>query len=148
MDYMGFSPPAFDTYLPYLPTQTSALPQQAYGNDGDQPMLAAPTSEPIPVAVQLESVQSYIPFSFNPPQAPPHNRPQNVQSFKHPASTLQAPIGSPTKSRKRKAPTLRADDWEPYKDRIIELHHEGGLPLREVKDTIEREFGFIAEYVY
>ena len=49
--------------------------------------------------------------------------------------------------RKRKAPTLRVDAWEPYKARIIELHIEQGLPLGKVKDTIEKEFGFTAEYV-
>ncbi|KAJ9636760.1 hypothetical protein H2199_007754 [Coniosporium tulheliwenetii] len=54
-------------------------------------------------------------------------------------------MGPPTNPRKRKAPTLRAEDWEPYKARIIELHIEQNRPLPEVKDTIEREFGFQAE---
>jgi hypothetical protein len=31
-------------------------------------------------------------------------------------------MGPPTGIRKRKAPTLRAHEWEPYKARIIELH--------------------------
>src|ERR1700755_1905739 len=102
MDYMRFGPPAFDTCLPYPPTQAPAIPRQSYGLDGDQPMLEAPALEPMPVAAQLEPVQNYIPFSFHPPQAPPHNRPHNVQSFKHPASTPQLSIGPPIKSRKRK----------------------------------------------
>lgn len=54
-------------------------------------------------------------------------------------------MGPPTKTRKRKAPTLRAKDWEPYKSRIIELHIEEGLPLPKVKDMIQEEFGFVAE---
>ena len=53
----------------------------------------------------------------------------------------------PTKPRKRKAPTLRADAWESYKARIVELHIRQGLPLREVKEHIKKEFGFTAEYV-
>jgi Clr5 domain len=42
---------------------------------------------------------------------------------------------------------LHASDWELYKARIIELHIKQDLPLKEVKDKIEKEFGFIAEYV-
>jgi hypothetical protein len=49
--------------------------------------------------------------------------------------------------RKRKAATLRADDWEPYKDRILELHIEQKRPLPEVRQTLEKEYGFEAEYV-
>lgn len=58
-----------------------------------------------------------------------------------------APMGPPTKPRKRKAPTLRAEDWEPYKARIIELHITEGRSLPEVKQAIEEEFGFAAGYV-
>ncbi|KAF2807249.1 TPR-like protein [Mytilinidion resinicola] len=54
-------------------------------------------------------------------------------------------MGPPTKPRKRKAPTLRADAWEPYKARIVELHIARKLPLPEVKKRIEEEFGFTAE---
>ena len=54
-------------------------------------------------------------------------------------------INQPTKLRKRKALTLRADAWEPYKARILQLHDVEKLPLREVKRMIESEFGFIAE---
>ena len=50
-------------------------------------------------------------------------------------------IGPPTQSRKKKAPTLRADAWEPYKARIIELHITQKLPLRKVKETVKEEFG-------
>jgi hypothetical protein len=53
----------------------------------------------------------------------------------------------PTKKRKRKAPTLRTDDFEPYKARIIELHIDQNIPLPKVKDVIESEYGFRAEYV-
>ncbi|KAF2114628.1 hypothetical protein BDV96DRAFT_647324 [Lophiotrema nucula] len=55
------------------------------------------------------------------------------------------PMGPPTQSRKRKAPTLRAEDWEPYRDRIVDLHITQDLPLKEVKQTMKDEFGFSAE---
>ncbi|KAF2248169.1 hypothetical protein BU26DRAFT_519899 [Trematosphaeria pertusa] len=53
-------------------------------------------------------------------------------------------MGPPTQQRKRKAPTLRAEAWEPYKARIIELHITRSLPLKDVKTMME-DFGFIAE---
>jgi uncharacterized protein YpmB len=56
-------------------------------------------------------------------------------------------MGPPARPRKKKAPTLRAHDWEPYKDRILELHIVQGLSLKEVRDMIEKEAGFSAEYV-
>jgi hypothetical protein len=43
---------------------------------------------------------------------------------------------------------LTADAWNPYKDRIVELHIEQNLPLSKVKETMEKEFGFTAEYVF
>jgi hypothetical protein len=56
-------------------------------------------------------------------------------------------MGPPDRPRKRKAATLRADDWEPYKKRILDLHIERKKPLPEVRQTIEKEYGFKAEYV-
>jgi hypothetical protein len=53
----------------------------------------------------------------------------------------------PTKKRKRKAPTLRTDDFEPYKARILELHIDQDIPLPSVKAIIENESPFKAEYV-
>jgi hypothetical protein len=55
-------------------------------------------------------------------------------------------VAPPATRRKRKVPTLRAEDWEPYKARILELHDAQKLPLGKVKTMIEEEFGFIAEY--
>jgi len=57
------------------------------------------------------------------------------------------PIAPQPNPRKRKAPTLRNDDWEPVKTRVIELHIAKKLPLPEVKETVEREYkaiGFTA----
>jgi hypothetical protein len=52
----------------------------------------------------------------------------------------------PGKSRKKKAPTLRESDWKPHQGRITELY-TSGMPLKEVKDVIELETSFSAEYV-
>ena len=62
------------------------------------------------------------------------------------AATEPVPLGAPIKSRKRKAPTLKADAWEPYKARVIELHINQGMPLQKVKEIIDNEFNFTAEY--
>jgi hypothetical protein len=51
----------------------------------------------------------------------------------------------PVKQRKKKAPTLRASDWEPYKARIIELHVTQKRSLPNVKEIIESELSFVAE---
>lgn len=55
-------------------------------------------------------------------------------------------VQPPTKPRKRKAPTLRESDWEPYKDRITDLY-TSGAPLKRVREAMEADFGFHAEYV-
>ncbi|KAF1936341.1 hypothetical protein EJ02DRAFT_359368, partial [Clathrospora elynae] len=50
----------------------------------------------------------------------------------------------PSKFRKKKALTLHESDWASYKDRIIELHILENRPLREVREIMEKEFGFCA----
>jgi hypothetical protein len=74
-------------------------------------------------------------------------QPQDPQTISNCPSLAKTSSGPPSGTRKRKAPTLRVEDWEPYKARIIELHIEQDLPLRKVKDAIQKEFGFEAEYV-
>ncbi|KAF5972154.1 hypothetical protein FBULB1_8876 [Fusarium bulbicola] len=59
--------------------------------------------------------------------------------------TPTATTGPPRKTRKKKAPTLRDEDFEPFKDRILELYETHKLPLEKVKTTIEEEFGFTAQ---
>ncbi|KAL1592977.1 hypothetical protein SLS59_009447 [Nothophoma quercina] len=56
-----------------------------------------------------------------------------------------SPMGPPARPRKRKAATLRAGDWEPYKERILDLHIAQNLPLPKVKQMIEEEYDFTAE---
>lgn len=82
----------------------------------------------------------------NLPQQPLVSVPQGIASLSD-AELTETPMGPPPKRRKKKAPTLRAKDWEPYKARILELHGEQKLPLPKVKTVIEQEFGFTAEYV-
>ncbi|KAH7204599.1 hypothetical protein DER44DRAFT_429573 [Fusarium oxysporum] len=59
--------------------------------------------------------------------------------------TPTSTTGPPRRSRKKKAPTLRDEDWEPFKDRILELYETQKLPLEKVKNMIEEEFGFTAQ---
>ncbi|KAF2177735.1 hypothetical protein K469DRAFT_602421 [Zopfia rhizophila CBS 207.26] len=68
----------------------------------------------------------------------------NDQSTSAPAEA-PSPMAPPARPRKRKAPTLRAEDWEPYKDRILDLHTVQGLSLPEVRQIIEKEYGFQAK---
>lgn len=72
---------------------------------------------------------------------------QDLESYNndHVSTPMSPPL---TKLRKRKAPTLRADDWEPYKHRILELHLDQGVTLKELVPRIETEFGFTATYVF
>ena len=75
--------------------------------------------------------------------------PSNAPTSSDQSDVLAPYMGPPTKKRNRKAPTVHADVWEPYKARITELldKQKPRLLLKEVKDTIEREFGFVAGYV-
>ncbi|KAF3044147.1 hypothetical protein E8E12_010387 [Didymella heteroderae] len=59
------------------------------------------------------------------------------------SNDLVVPTG-PSK-RKPKATTLRDQDWEPLRARIVELHIIGDLPLKTVKEVLQKEYGFHAE---
>ncbi len=140
--------PVFDEpYLSY-PTQSHSIPEQAYRLHDDSLVLEAPAPEALPIIRQLASTQRSIPHSFDPSSSPYPNQPHNAQSLSDPQCVSETTMRPPAKPRKRKAPTLRAKDWEPHKARIIELHIGQDLPLRQVKDTIKRESGFEAEYVF
>ncbi|GKU02778.1 kinesin light chain 2 [Fusarium langsethiae] len=96
------------------------------------------------VPTQVASDQPGALYIPNLPQESLVSVPQVVASLSD-AELTETPMGPPPKRRKRKAPTLRAKDWEPYKTRILELHDEQKLPLPKVKTMIEEEFGFTAE---
>ncbi|KAH7357318.1 hypothetical protein BKA66DRAFT_552991 [Pyrenochaeta sp. MPI-SDFR-AT-0127] len=88
---------------------------------------------------QASHTLSTAPYSLVLPNVPHH-----VELFHDAQFTPTASMGPPSR-RKKKAPTLRASDWEPYKDRVLELHINQGLSLKEVKKKLEEEFGFTAE---
>ncbi|OAL53528.1 TPR-like protein [Pyrenochaeta sp. DS3sAY3a] len=61
------------------------------------------------------------------------------------SADVPSSMGPPSRPRKPKAPTLRDDDWEPYRERIRHLHVTQGLSVSEVRDKIKEEFGFHPE---
>jgi hypothetical protein len=79
--------------------------------------------------------------SLNAYSVAPQNHLDDSHSFNNAEVISVAPVAAPPpKKRKRKAPTLRSDDWEPVKSRIIELHITQNLPLPDVKRIVETEF--------
>lgn len=96
---------------------------------------------------QLHAPQPYIL-----PTALPGNDQHDVESVGDGQSTSAAftmpaaPMGPPARPRKRKAPTRRADAWEPYEHHILDLHVTQGLSLSEVRRMMEVEYDFKAEY--
>jgi hypothetical protein len=131
------------------PMEMQMLPNQATESSGIYPIFEELASEALPPPVPPISGHSHTSQASNPP--PPLDHPSQAQSFQLPSDIQDIaapPIPPPTKTRKRKAPTLTAEAWNPYKDRIIELHIEQNLPLSKVKETMEKEFGFTAEYVF
>jgi hypothetical protein len=59
------------------------------------------------------------------------------------STMLPTSMQPPPKSRK-KAPTLRDDDWEPHKTLITRLY-TSGTTLSDVMDIVKTETGFHAE---
>ncbi|WXC58018.1 hypothetical protein SNK03_003916 [Fusarium graminearum] len=130
---------------PILPNLSGRFPhdqqlQFAYGasypNNGPGLQNAAPN--------RVASDQPGAPYLPNLTQEPLVPVSQDLVSLSDTELTA-TPMGPPPKRRKKKAPTLRANDWEPYKTRILELHDEQKVPLPKVKTMIEEEFGFTAE---
>ncbi|KAM0246840.1 hypothetical protein ACHAP5_004462 [Fusarium lateritium] len=89
--------------------------------------------------------QNHILQSRRVPQDSLIQAPQDMESLVDFDGSLVSSMGPPPKHRKKKAPTRRAKDWEPYKARILDLHDTQNLPLETVKNMIETEFGFTAE---
>jgi hypothetical protein len=150
MEYLGADLTAFGLYDPDLSylAQNRSTPDQVFEFHGNNSVFEDRALEMLPPLGQLASTHNYVSNSFDPSPAPYTGQPQNFPPFNETKDTTAPSMGPPTKTRKRKAPTLHADDWEPYKARIIELHVERDppFPLRKVKDIIEAEFGFVAEY--
>lgn len=53
------------------------------------------------------------------------------------------PLDPQNQDPKKKAQTLSAEKWEPYKSQIIELHKK--YKLQEVQRIMKKEHGFVAE---
>jgi hypothetical protein len=129
---------------PLFPQSFSSFPTN------EQPQAYQYGSNRWPALHNVESAQPAVnqPEVFhlpNPPQKPVISAPQDTISLDN-AELTAAPMAPPPKRRKKKAPTLRAKDWEPYKNRILELHITQKLALPKVKTMIEEEFNFTAEY--
>ena len=132
--------PAQQFYEPYGIDRTSAFTLQAQLSGG-----------------QVATTQNHALHPFGPSKAHPSHAQHdaefasNNQSASASASAAPAgpasPMGPPAQPRKCKAATLRADDWEPYKKRILDLHIEQKIPLSKVRQIVEEEYGFKAEYV-
>ena len=134
---------------PSYPMEMQMLLNQATESSGIYPIFEELASEDLPPPVPPISGHSHTSPVSNP--LPPLDHPNQAQGLQLPSDAQDIaapPIPPPTKTRKRKAPTLTADAWNPYKDRIVELHIEQNLPLSKVKETMEKEFGFTAEYVF
>jgi hypothetical protein len=94
--------------------------------------------------------QSHLLNLFSPSPALPNDKQHNVEPVDNLQSMFTAPaspMGPPAQPRKRKAPTLHANSWEPYKHRTLELHITQGLPLPQVRQKMADEYSFKAKYV-
>ena len=141
------NPPFFGELDLSYSIQSPCVSQQAYELYGSHLALNGSALQMQPLDGQLTPGQTHVPHSFHPSPAFHIHAPHIEESFGDAQTMPAIPMGPPTKPRKRKAPTLRADAWEPYKARIVELHIQQGLPLREVRENIMKEFSFNAEYV-
>ena len=161
MAYLGADMPDLSMYSPdsFYRNNTFGENFEPYGND---PELGYSVLEPLNAAGQLDQtselvsnlpvLENSVPDStlnhtshwLNPFSGLDNSQLPNIQDTSNPPSSHSASMNPPSRPRKRKAPTLRAEDWEPYKARIMELHN---LPLTEIKDKIEQEYGFKAECV-
>lgn len=137
MEYPSFDAPPFGLYE-YTETYNAF------------PIFDVPAAEILSLPTQNNSIHDQMlqpgqqPLMAPYPSGLPHSG--QLPSDSHDGNTPSL-MGPPAKQRKRKAPTLRADAWEPYKDHVIRLHINEGKSLPEVKEIMEREFHFKAEYV-
>ena len=148
IEYPMANPPFTVGHAPELSylAQTQRPSSQAIEPYGMYLMPEDPASETLlsaPQPAYADIQQLHHPFDPRP--APYAAQSHYVQPFSDIQDTPVLPMGPPTNTRKRKAPTLRRKAWDPYQDRIKELHITQRLPLWKVKDTIEKEFGFTAE---
>lgn len=141
---VDFAQYGFPHAADYLPTA-----QQSYGAYGVDGTFGFALQAQFP-SEHSAIIQPLPPHWFSLSPALPNDKQHDaepVSSFQSVFTAPALPMGPPARPRKPKAPTLRADAWEPYKHRILELHVTQGLPLLEVRQKIEDECGFKAKYV-
>ena len=148
MDSLIAHQPGFGELDISYPIQGPHVSQQVYELYDDHMELDNLSSQPLPTDGQDTTGYSSVLHSLHPSSALHTDTPYNAEFVGGTQTVPVVPINPPTKLRKKKAPTLRAGDWEPYKPRIIELHIAKKLPLREVQKKLEEEFSFTAEYVF
>ncbi|KAH7134952.1 hypothetical protein B0J11DRAFT_148585 [Dendryphion nanum] len=95
-----------------------------------------------PIGFQIGPIE--VPHSLSPPQPPMSQHDRDMDSMEDIQTIIVPSMGPPSRPRKRKATTIRADAWVPYKARILELHIEQKIPLKKVIEVIKDEFGFTA----
>ncbi|KAF2190067.1 hypothetical protein K469DRAFT_682227 [Zopfia rhizophila CBS 207.26] len=78
-----------------------------------------PDLEPLPIHGQVTTRQISM---LDPSPALRFDEPSSMGIVGDAQEISTVPKAPPTKLRKRKALTLRATDWEPYKTQIVELH--------------------------
>jgi hypothetical protein len=140
MSYSTTNPPFFEESSLSNPIPSPYVAHQLYDPYGIHLAL-----DP---ALQTQPQDGQFMFgSFDPSPAFGVHKHHDAETGNYTQTTPAIPMGPPIRSRKSKAPTLRANAWEPYKAQIVELHITQGLPLKEVREHIQREFGFTAEYV-
>ncbi|KAH7113304.1 hypothetical protein B0J11DRAFT_572773 [Dendryphion nanum] len=145
MDLLAGNPPSLSRVDLSYTQQGYYIAQQAHEPYGSHSVLSGSAVQMQALDEQVIVKQGQLSHSFDPSPALHINEPHNAESFGDTQTTSALTIGPPSRPRKRKAPTLRASAWEPYKARIIELHTIQGLPLKKVKERIEEEFSFTAE---
>lgn len=130
-----------------FPTQIPRPPYQGYDPSLDNTDLGFrfETTSPMqlhPMGFQTGPIE--VPHSFNAPQPPTSQHDRDMDPMEDIQTVTMPSMGPPSRPRKRKAATIRADAWEPYKARILELHVEQDIPLKKVIEVIKDEFGFTA----
>ncbi|KAI1327737.1 Tetratricopeptide repeat-domain-containing protein [Xylariaceae sp. FL0255] len=125
------------------PTENPSLSWKTdFATDGRElpPSFAVQADHKIATSSGMSQIAAQVP-SYPPLQMKDH---QTIAGTNDGSAILQQSMPPPTKSRKRKALTLRDHDWEPMKARIIELHINESLPLSEVQKSIKQEYAFEA----
>lgn len=128
--------PTQQLYEPYGVDETSAFAWQTEPLDGQVVTTPGHNLQPSTLST----------WEFSPAHSSAVLAGTSLPAFASPPPAGPAPPKA-GQSRKRKAVTLRPDDWEPYKKRILDLHIEQNKPLPEVRQVMEKEYGFKAEYV-